>query len=112
MFDVCGHSPLVKYFLKNKNLKHKKQHSTLVKRTEITEQPPPEALCYKDVLDKSKEFEKKNQSMFKKYVSIIGSMFAVTVYDVIDLSRHYRRQKVSMVQCQQTRKEDSAKHEL
>ena len=67
VFDVCGHSPLVKYFLKNKDLKHKKQHSTLVKRTEIIEQPPHEAVCYKDVLDQSKEFEKKSQLMFRRY---------------------------------------------
>ena len=70
VFDVCGHSPLVKFFLKNKNLKHKKEHSTLVKRTEISELPPVEALCYKDILDQSKEAEKKNQLMFKRFVTV------------------------------------------
>lgn len=67
VFDVCGHSPLVKFYLKNKNLKHKKEHSTLVKRTEISELPPAEAVCYKDILDQSKQAEKKNHQMFKRF---------------------------------------------
>lgn len=66
VFDVCGHSPLVKFFLKSKHLRHKKEHSTLVKRTEISEQPPAQALCYKDILDQSKDFEKKNQAAFRR----------------------------------------------
>ena len=66
VFDVCGHSPLVKFFLKNKHLQHKKEHSTLVKRTEISELPPAQAICYKDILDQSKDFEKKNQAAFRR----------------------------------------------
>lgn len=69
VFDVCGNSPLVKFFLKSKQLKHKIEHTTLVKRTEISELPVSEAVCYKDVLDKSKEFEKKNQSTFRRLIN-------------------------------------------
>ena len=40
VFDVCGHSPLVKHYLQERKLSYDSRYSLLMKRTEIGQQPP------------------------------------------------------------------------
>ena len=40
VFDVCGHSPLVKHYLQERKLTYDSRYSLLMKRTEIGQQPP------------------------------------------------------------------------
>ena len=67
MFNVNGQSPLVKYYMKERDLAREKEYKTLVNRTEISERPPSRAVCYKDILAESKEVGAKNQEQFQQY---------------------------------------------
>lgn len=40
VFDVHGHSPLVRQYLQERNLSYNTKYSLLMKRTEIGQQPP------------------------------------------------------------------------
>lgn len=66
LFNLYGHSPLVKHYMENKNLTHISEKEVVVGRTEIAEEPARDAACYQDVLDKSKKAVDNNRDTFRK----------------------------------------------
>jgi hypothetical protein len=70
LFNVYGHSPLVKHYMQQMNLSHVNEKEIVVGRTEISEEPPQNAVCYRDVLIESKVATDSNREQFLKYVSM------------------------------------------
>lgn len=71
MFNLHGHSPLVKHYLNTMRLSHISEKEVVVGRTEISEEPPHDAVCYRDVLAESKAAGDKNQELFDKYDKLL-----------------------------------------
>lgn len=70
MFNLYGHSPLVQHYMDNKNLTHENEKEIVVGRTEIVEEPPRDAVCYRDVLLESKATGDVNRNLFQRQVSL------------------------------------------
>ena len=64
VFNLYGHSPLVKHYMEQMNLSHVNEKEIVVGRTEITEEPPPDAVCYRDILMESKMATESNREQF------------------------------------------------
>lgn len=69
VFNLYGHSPLVKHYMDNKNLTHENEKEVVVGRTEIAEEPPRDAVCYRDVLTRSRTTGDTNRQQFQRYAS-------------------------------------------
>lgn len=67
MFNLYGHSPLVKHYMDNLNLSHVNEKEIVVGRTEITKEPPQDAVCYRDVLMQSKAATENIREDFLRY---------------------------------------------
>ena len=64
VFNLYGHSPLVKHYMQLMRLSHVNEKEIVVGRTEIAEEPSPDAVCYKDVLIESKAVTESNREQF------------------------------------------------
>lgn len=67
VFNLYGHSPLVKHYMDNLKLSHVNEKEIVVGRTEIAEEPPRDALCYRDILKQSKMATESNRELFLRY---------------------------------------------
>ena len=67
LFNLYGRSALVQHYLENMKLSHINEKEVVVGRTEIAEEPPRDAICYKDILAESKAVGDKNQELFLRY---------------------------------------------
>ena len=74
VFNLFGHSPLVKHYIDNMNLSHVIEKEIVVGRTEIVEEPPKDAICYKDVLLQSKMVTDSNREEFLRCVRLLLSV--------------------------------------
>lgn len=72
VFNLYGHSPLVKHYMERMNLSHVNEKEIVVGRTEITEEPPPDAVCYRDILVESKVVTESNREQFLRYAGESG----------------------------------------
>ena len=66
LFNLYGHSPLVRHYMNNLNMTHVKEKEIVVGRTEISEEPPHDAVCYRDILFQSKLTGKANRALFER----------------------------------------------
>lgn len=66
VFDVYGHSPLVKQFLRMQKLSKNSETSVLIQRTEIKSLPPLSAPTYRQVIRKSLKISQALTTDFKK----------------------------------------------
>ena len=64
VFNLYGHSPLVKHYMDTLKLSHINEKEIVVGRTEIAEEPPHDALCYRDILKQSKMATDSNRELF------------------------------------------------
>ncbi len=112
VFDLYGHSPLVKHYMIHKNLTHVNEKAIVVGRTEISEEPPRDAVCYRDIITQSKATGKNNQELFQKYFCYYhcNSPFYTECF-VFLIYRHYLEQKQSMAAAQKKRKAATQMHE-
>ena len=66
VFNLYGHSPLVRHYMDVMSLSHVNEKEIVVGRTEIAEEPPKDAVCYRDVLAQSKMATEANREEFYK----------------------------------------------
>ena len=66
LFNLHGHSPLVKHYINHTKLTQINEKESIVGRTEIIEKEPGQALCYQAILAKSKRTSDRNHAMFQK----------------------------------------------
>lgn len=66
MFNLHGHSPLVKHYMDRRDLTHVNEKEVVVGRTEISEEAPHDAICYKDILAESKAVGDSNREQFQR----------------------------------------------
>ena len=64
LFNVYGQSPLVKHYMDNMKLTHENEKEVVVGRTEISDEPPCDAVCYKDILSESRMMGALNREQF------------------------------------------------
>lgn len=67
VFNVYGHSPLVRHYMEQMSLLQANEKEIVVGRTEITEEPPPDAVCFKDILTQSKVATESNREQFHRH---------------------------------------------
>lgn len=65
LFNLHGHSPLVKHYINHTRLTHINEKESIVGRTEVSTEPE-KAVCYQDVLAESKKSSDRNHAMFQK----------------------------------------------
>ena len=66
VFDIHGHSPLVKHYLQRKSLSYDEGFTQLTRRTEVAKEAPADALSYKEVLEESAQQDKRTQAQLKR----------------------------------------------
>jgi len=66
LFNFHGHSPLVKHYINNTRRTHINEKESIVGRTEIVDDQPEKAVCYKEILAESKRTSEKNHAMFQR----------------------------------------------
>ena len=66
LFNFHGHSPLVKHYINNIRRTHISEKESIVGRTEIIDDQPEKAICYKEILAESKRTSEKNHTMFQR----------------------------------------------
>lgn len=109
VFNVYGRSPLVRHYLDNKNLTHVNEKEVVVGRTEISEEQPKDAVCYKDILTESKTAGDANQDQFQRYrAQINGHIHRLHNFF---FCRHYKSQRNAIISAEKHRVAANQEHE-
>ena len=66
LFNIYGHSPLVRHYMNEMDMSHTKEKEIVVGRTEISEEPPQDAACYKVIMAQSKATVDKHKATFQR----------------------------------------------